>query len=1537
MTDSFPLYQPQFEHDACGVGFVAKISGEASHDIVHRGLLALERMEHRGAVGAEPNTGDGAGILIQIPDKLFQRECALGRIQSTEPGRTLTALPKAGDYAVGLFFGSPDPQASALAKLIFAMIVRQEGQKLLGFRRVPTDSRDLGATAKSVEPAMDHVFIEKGSDALDEQSFERKLFVIRKRFQSMIRQSGIDDRAYFYVASLSSRTLVYKGMLTSLQLRDYFDDLSDPRTESALAMFHSRFSTNTFPSWELAHPYRFIAHNGEINTLRGNLSWMRAREALLSSKLLGDDVEKVLPIVHEGLSDSACLDSALELLTMAGRSLPHALMMLMPEAYESSTTMSAARKAFYTYHSCVAEPWDGPACVCFSDGTQIGATLDRNGLRPARYWITKDGLIVLASETGVMDVEDENVLEKGRLSPGKMLVVDFASGRVVHDDEIKERIATEHPYEEWLAQNFVSIDDLPLGEIPPKMSDAERTSLQQAFGYGDEDLRLLLAPMAVRGEEAIGSMGNDTPLAVLSKRHRSLFDYFHQLFAQVTNPPLDSIREKLVTSVASAIGPEGNLLEAAPESCRMVRCESPFLNAQQMARFRALSHFDRKREGRTTQVPPDDAARPFTVTVLDTTFRVGDGPEGLEPALKALFAKADIAISQGSKVLILSDRGVSKKTAPIPSLLAVAGLHNHLVREKKRSLVTILVETGEAREVHHFAALVGYGASAIHPYLALETLPELRARGLVPDGISDEQLEDNYLHAIEKGVVKVMSKMGISTIASYRGAQIFEAIGLSKNFISQYFAHTPSRIGGMEPIDLAEDLLALHHDAFLPRTHLPLLENAGDYQWRRDGEMHLFNPETVFKLQHATREKSFAIFREYTKAVDEHAASNSTLRGLLAIREDARTPIPLSEVEPVESILKRFATGAMSYGSLSAEAHETLAIAMNRIGAKSNSGEGGEDPKRYVPDANGDSRRSAIKQVASARFGVTSAYLVSADEIQIKMAQGAKPGEGGQLPGNKVYPWIAKVRFATEGVGLISPPPHHDIYSIEDLAQLIYDLRRANSRARISVKLVSEVGVGTVAAGVAKAKSDVILISGYDGGTGASPLTSQKHAGAPWELGLAEAQQTLVKNGLRDRVVLQVDGQMKTGRDVVVAALLGAEEYGFATAPLVVMGCVLMRVCHLDTCPVGVATQNPALRKNFTGKAEHVIRFFRFVAEEIREWMAKLGFSSMDEMIGRTDLLETKTNLDRQKLRELDLSPILAFGNTSKNAEENGIALHASRAPRDVEQALDHELIDACEPALFERLPVQLDRPVRVVDRAVGTLLGSEITRRYGESGLPDGTVELRLRGSAGQSLGAFLPRGITIKLSGDANDYVGKGLSGGIIAIAPHDQSSFVAHENVIAGNVALYGATFGRAFFRGSAGERFAVRNSGAVAVVEGVGDHGCEYMTGGRIVVIGKIGRNFAAGMSGGIAYLLGTHADLGARVNAELVRLEPLDDDDAVFVEELLYEHVQLTKSVRGAELIAPFDRTRFTKVMPVDYRKALERARTQQLERFAAAE
>jgi glutamate synthase (NADPH/NADH) large chain len=1507
-----PLSSAAHEHDACGVGFIAHLRGLRSHAVVAHGLTALEKLAHRAATGAEADTGDGAGVMIQIPDALVRAELQ----------RTGVFLPPPGQYAMGLFFGSPDAQACALAKMLFAMIVRQEGLQLLGWREVPTDNRHIGRTARAVEPQMLHVFVgvapQRGNARSDETPFdqdalERKLYVVRKRFQTTIWQSGIDDRQYFHVPSLSSRTTVYKGMLMPEQVRDYFPDLRDPRTESALCMFHSRFSTNTFPSWELAHPYSMLAHNGEINTLRGNVNWMRAREAMLASPLFGDDVEKLLPIAREGLSDSAVLDSVLELLVRGGRSLPHAMMMLIPEAWEGNPSMSREKKAFYAYHGCMMEPWDGPAAVMFTDGRDIGAVLDRNGLRPSRYWITRDDLVVVASEVGVLDVPPEQIVKKGRLEPGRMFLVSLEEGRIVEDEELKRRLCAERPYAEWLDAHLMELDELPPGDVAPPLTGDALVRAQAAFGYSAEDLKYLLAPMAELGQEALGSMGHDAALPALSERPQSLYAYFQQLFAQVTNPPLDAIREELVTSVKTVIGPEGNLLAEEPDSCHLVTLDAPFLTAADMAKLKGLGVED------------------LPVRTLDMVFPAADGAAGLEPALQALFAKADHAITEGTRVLVLSDRAQSAALAPIPALLAVAGLHNHLVREKKRTRVTLLVETGDAREVHHFAALIGYGASAVCPWLALDTIAGLCADGELPASLDVARAQKQYLAAVKKGVVKVMSKMGISTINSYRGAQQFECVGLSRELVDRYFTHTASRLGGLGVVDVAAELLAHHrlaHATRLPGAQ-PALGQGGQYQWRRDGELHLFDPDTVFKLQHATRTGQRKVFSEYTARVNAHAR-HATLRGLFDFRE-AATPIPLDEVEPVESIVKRFATGAMSYGSISSEAHETLAIAMNRLGGRSNSGEGGEDPDRYAPLADGTRRASAIHQVASGRFGVTSEYLVQCTELQIKMAQGAKPGEGGQLPGNKVYPWIARVRFATAGVGLISPPPHHDIYSIEDLAQLIHDLKCANPRARISVKLVAEVGVGTVAAGVAKAKSDVILVSGHDGGTGASPLTSLKHAGAPWELGLAEAQQTLVDNGLRDRVVVQVDGQLKTGRDVMVAALLGAEEYGFATAPLVVMGCVMMRVCHLDTCPVGIATQNPRLRERFTGRAEHVVNFFRFVAEEVREHLARLGFRTLDEAIGRADRLRARDDLDDVKSRSLDLAPLFARSQRAGEVPSRRVTTQ----DHGLEGKLDHQLIDAAAPALERRERVALTYSIRNVDRTAGTMLGSEVTRRFGAAGLPDDTIDLTFHGSAGQSFGAFLPRGVTLRLEGDGNDYVGKGLSGGRISVRPPRAATFVPEENIVIGNVALYGATSGEAFFRGLAGERFCVRNSGAHAVVEGVGDHGCEYMTGGRVVVLGRTGRNFAAGMSGGIAFVLAgapgsaERNAFEARVNRELVRLGPVTDaEDRAMLRALVAKHFAATDSQPAGRLLADWEAAlpRFVCVMPVEYEKARERER-----------
>jgi len=1489
------LYDPQFEHDACGVGFLVHLKGHRSHKLVSDALTALEHLNHRGASGSEPNTGDGAGILVQMPDEFLRREAA----------RVGITLPPLGHYGAGLFYGSKDPVARTRAMELFASIVKEEGQQLLGWRPVPTDNRSLGATSLAAEPHMQHVFIGRSPDIEDDNAFERRLYVIRKRFENAIRCADIPDADYFYFPSLSSRTLVYKGMLTALQLREYFPDLRDPELVSALAMFHSRFSTNTFPSWKLAHPYRMIAHNGEINTLRGNVNWMRAREALLASPAF-PDIDKILPVIDESGSDTACLDNAIELLVLAGRPIEHVMAMLIPEPWSGHESMSPEKKAFYEYHSCLMEPWDGPASVAFTDGKTIGAVLDRNGLRPSRYVVTSDDLVIMASEVGVLDIEPERIVHKGRLQPGRMFLVSLEEGRIIDDTELKARLANEHPYAEWLKEHLVPLDRAPEGEVPPPFEGDELMTRQRAFGYTLEDLKYHLGPMAKNGEEAVGSMGTDTPLAVLSDRPQPLYNYFQQLFAQVTNPPLDAIREEIVTSVKTVIGPEGNLLDPRPESCHLISLETPFIDNAQMAKFKALQ----------------DSA--FRATVLPMLFPAREGAAGLEPAMERLFRAADEAIANGARILILSDRGVDAENAPIPTLLAVAGLHNHLVREKKRTQVGLVVETGDAREVHHFALLIGYGAGAINPYLAIDTIKYLVDNGELGD-ISFEKAVAHFLKAIKKGVVKVMSKMGISTIQSYRGAQIFEAIGLSEAFVERYFTKTPSRIGGIGIEEVATEALAHHSNAFPTREGgLPFLHWGGQYQWRRDGEYHLFNPDTVFRLQHSTRTGQFEIFKQYTQAVDDQNRRRATLRGLFEFKPD-RPPVPLEEVEPVESIVKRFATGAMSYGSISAEAHETLAIAMNRLGAKSNTGEGGEDRRRYTPDPNGDSRRSAIKQVASGRFGVTSEYLVNADELQIKMAQGAKPGEGGQLPGHKVYPWIAEVRHATPGVGLISPPPHHDIYSIEDLAQLIHDLKNANPRARISVKLVAEVGVGTVAAGVAKAKSDVVLISGHDGGTGASPLTSIKHAGIPWELGLAETQQTLVLNNLRDRIVVQVDGQMKTGRDVIIAALLGAEEYGFATAPLVVMGCVMMRVCHLDTCPVGIATQNPKLREKFAGRAEHVVNFFRFIAEEVRQYMAQLGFRKLDELIGRSDLLDVRPAIDHWKAKGLDLSSILYRPEVPATVATRCVTTQ----DHGLERALDNELIRLAEPALERGERVRIELPVRNVNRTVGTMLGSEVTRRYGFAGLPDDTIDIHLKGSAGQSFGAFLPSGITLRLEGDANDYVGKGLSGGKIVVRPPSNASFVPEQNIVIGNVALYGATSGAAFFRGIAGERFAVRNSGAVAVVEGTGDHGCEYMTGGRVVIIGPTGRNFGAGMSGGIAYVYDPNGEFPGRCNLEMIDLEPLaEEEDLELVRGLLERHIEYTGSTVAEAILRDWgsNAAHFVKVMPKEYRRVLEEQR-----------
>ena len=1509
------LYDPQNEHDACGLGFVVDLKGRKSHKLVRDGLKALENLNHRGACGWEDNTGDGAGLLIQVPDRFLREEflaerCRCLGITEPEPGR----------YGVGAFFASPDPEQQAFGMALFEKIVAQEGQVFLGWRRLRTDNSPLGLGARSVEPAIFHAFVGRGPKVADDDGFERKLYVIRKRFEREIEDSGLDDHKFFYFCSLSSRTLVYKGMLTPEQLGTYFAaDLGDERVASALALFHSRFSTNTFPSWELAHPHRLISHNGEINTLRGNINWMKARQSLFASELYEPgDISKIVPVIREGLSDTACLDNAVELLVHSGYPLAHAMMMLVPEAWENHETMSQAKRDFYRYHTCLMEAWDGPASIGFTDGKSIGALLDRNGLRPSRFWVTKDDLVIMGSEAGVLDIPPGDVVLKGRLEPGKMFLVDLERGRIVDDEELKHSIATAKPYGKWLKEYMVPLAELPEAPHVPGPDHVTLLHRQQAFGYTLEDLKYILMPMGNAGEEAIGSMGTDTPLAVLSDQAQPLFNYFQQLFAQVTNPPLDAIREELVTSVLTGAGGEENLLEPKPESCRQIALDVPILDNDEMARLKQL-----------------DGWRGFKSTTLLMTFPASEGADGMARALDSMFERAVAAIKEGANLLILSDRGVSARNAPIPSLLACAGLHHHLVRVGMRTRAGLIIECGDAREIHQFALLLGYGAGSINPYLAFETLDDMISQGMIRPEVDHAEAVRRYRKAIKKGVVKVMSKMGISTIQSYRGAQIFEAIGLNKDFIDRYFDKTASRIGGIGLEEIAREALYHHRRAYSDReVGPPMLDWGGSYQWRREGEFHLFNPETVFRLQHATNAGRFDIFRQYSKVVDEQNERLCTLRGLFDFKFDGRTPVPIEEVESVESILTRFATGAMSYGSISGEAHETLAIAMNRIGGRSNTGEGGEDPARNVPDANGDSRRSKVKQVASGRFGVTSEYLVSADEIQIKVAQGAKPGEGGQLPGQKVWPWIAKVRFSTPGVSLISPPPHHDIYSIEDLAQLIHDLKNANPRARISVKLVAEVGVGTVAAGVAKAHSDVIMISGHDGGTGASPLTSLKHAGVPWELGLAETQQTLVLNRLRDRVIVQTDGQMKTGRDVVVAALLGAEEYGFATAPLVVMGCIMMRVCHLDTCPVGIATQNPKLRAKFAGKAEHVVNFFRFVAEEVRELMASLGFRHLDDMIGRSDLLDMKRAITHYKARGLDFSKIFYKPDTPPGSSVR----KTIEQDHGLDKALDQDLIPLAGPALERGEAVEIVKPIRNVNRTVGTILGSELTRKYGAAGLPDDTVKLRFTGSAGQSFGAFVPRGMTLTLEGDANDYVGKGLSGGKIIVFPPRESTFVAEDNVVIGNVALYGATSGRAFFRGRAGERFCVRNSGALAVVEGLGDHGCEYMTGGVAVVIGPTGRNFAAGMSGGAAFVFDEFDEFPARCNLDMVALEKLEEpEDIEQVRDLLIQHAGYTKSPVAARLLGDWDWAvaKFIKVMPVDYRRVLDQQRQAALEREAS--
>ena len=1511
------LYDPQYEHDACGVGFVVDIAGRKSHGVVRDAIQVLLNLEHRGACGCEKDTGDGAGLLMQIPQEFLAARCE-------ELG---ISLPTQGRYGVGMVFLPRERESALECERAFEAIAREEGLRVLGWRDVPTDDSTLGPTAKASRPLVRQIFIERSTHLKDDAAFERKLYVIRKRVTRAAKR-GIHERGMFYVSSLSSRTIVYKGMLTAGQLTSFYPDLVDSAVVSALALVHSRFSTNTFPSWARAHPYRYIAHNGEINTLRGNINWMHARESKFKSALFGADLQKIFPVIETDGSDSAMFDNALELLTLAGRSLPHALMMMIPEPWSGHTLMSDERKAFYEYHSCLMEPWDGPAAIAFTDGVRIGAVLDRNGLRPSRYYVTKDGLVVMASEVGVLDIAPERVLVKGRLQPGRMFLVDTESGRIVDDEELKRRIATEHPYRQWLKENLVRLDELPAmpqgSALSPKQFDLLRS--QRLFGYTNEEVKLLLAPMAASGHEATGSMGTDTPLAVLSERPQLLYNYFKQLFAQVTNPPVDAIREELIMSTDTTVGPEANMLEPTPECARQIRLDSPILRNDELEKLRHLGD-----EGNPL------GASIFRSTTLPMLFELSEGGRGLERALDELCRQSSEAIRRGRGIIILSDRNVTEELAPVPALLAVSAIHHHLVREGTRTQVGFVIESGEPREVHHFALLLGYGAAAINPYLVFETLRDQVNRGAL-SGIDCDKAVKNYIKAVNKGVVKVISKMGISTFQSYCGAQIFEAIGLDQDLVDRYFTWTPSRIGGIGLDVIAEEVRLRHREAFERRLgEEQALFEGGQYQYRHNGELHLFNPLTIHKLQHAVRARSYEAFKEYSELVNNQSRSLCTLRGLMELKP-RRAPISIEEVEPVEQIIKRFKTGAMSYGSISREAHEALAIAMNRIRGKSNTGEGGEDPARYFKDENGDSRNSAIKQVASGRFGVTSLYLVNAEELQIKIAQGAKPGEGGQLPGHKVYPEIARVRHSTPGVGLISPPPHHDIYSIEDLAQLIYDLKQSNPRARISVKLVAEVGVGTIAAGVAKAHADVLLISGHDGGTGASPLTSIKHAGVPWELGLAETHQTLLLNNLRSRITVEADGQLKTGRDVIIAALLGAEEFGFATAPLVSLGCVMMRVCHLNTCPVGVATQDPRLRAKFTGDPAHVVNFMLFVACEVRELMAELGFRTLNEMIGHTECLEMRTAIEQWKARGLDFSQILYQPEVSE-----GFGRYCQiEQDHELEKSLDYTaLLDLCRPALENRETVSATLPIRNTHRAVGTMLGSRVTMRYGAEGLPDDTIRLKFKGSAGQSFGAFLPCGITLTLEGDANDYVGKGLSGGRIIVAPPKSATFIAEENVIIGNVAFYGATDGEAYISGVAGERFCVRNSGACAVVEAVGDHGCEYMTGGRVVVLGMTGRNFAAGMSGGIAYVLDERNDFQSRCNREMVELtrlvktaesEPLVEEIEL-LKDMIFRHAEYTGSHRATRLLLAWDEwlPKFVRVIPHDYKRVLD-AQRQMLER-----
>jgi glutamate synthase (NADPH) large chain len=1487
------LYHPRNEHDACGMGLVASIRGEKSHDIIRKGLEVLINLTHRGAAGCDPETGDGAGILIQIPHAFFARECdKLG-----------ISLPEAGTYGVAMCFLPVDKHSRLQCEGVFERIAQEEGLKVLGWRDTPVNGDAIGREARASQPYIEQLFVGR-PDGLDEESFERLLYRVRRRTENEIVESEIEGKDDFYVPSLSCRTIIYKGLMLAPQIEKFYFELANPLVTSALCLVHQRFSTNTFPSWKLAHPYRYVAHNGEINTIRGNVSWMNARQSVLASSLHGEKIEDLYPVITPGGSDSASLDNAVEFLYQSGRSLPHVMAMLIPEAWAGNPDMNEDKRGFYEYHASLMEPWDGPAAIAFTDGKLIGATLDRNGLRPGRYIVTKDDLVVLASEAGVLEVPAEDVRKKGRLQPGRMFLVDTVQKRIISDAEIKQQLAARQPYGKWLQEQQVTLEQLP--EPSRTIASNQETLLrrQRAFGYSEEDLRILLAPMGAKGEEPVGSMGTDVPLACLSDRPQPLFNYFKQLFAQVTNPPIDPIREELVMSLISYIGTERNILDEAPDNCHTLKLPHPLLTNRDLEKLRRVSSGD------------------LLATTLPALFCAEDGEAGLRHSLEDLSKRAAHAVASGYTLLIISDRGVDSTYAPIPSLLAMAAVHNRLVRDKTRTQVALIIESGEPREVMHFALLIGYGASAVNPFLAIETLHDLSRRGLLPENVSGAQAEKNFIKGINKGLLKTFSKMGISTLQSYRGAQVFEAVGLNESLVNSYFAGTASRIEGVGLDVLAREAELKHSYAFRPLTDSETdLAVGGQYQYREGGEYHLLNPQTISKLQQAVRQSNPTTFQEYTDLIDNENRVLCTLRGLLKLKY-AEQPIPIEEVEPAKEIVKRFTTGAMSFGSISKEAHETLAIAMNRLGGMSNTGEGGEDEERFKRDANGDSRRSAVKQVASGRFGVTTNYLVNADELQIKMAQGAKPGEGGQLPGHKVDEVIAKTRHSIPGVGLISPPPHHDIYSIEDLAQLIYDLKNVNPQARIAVKLVSEVGVGTVAAGVSKAHADVVLISGDTGGTGASPLSSIKHAGLPWELGLAETQQVLLLNDLRGRIRVQTDGKLQTGRDVVIAALLGAEEFGFATTPLITMGCIMMRKCHLNTCSVGIATQDPVLRARFQGQPEHVVNFFFFLAEQMRQHMAKLGFRTVDEMVGRVDKIDASIADTHWKAKGIDLSSILyapivpsRVARRKMQAQDHGL-----------EQALDHVLIKEAAHALESKTPVTGSFAIRNVHRTVGGMLGGEIARRYGSAGLPDGTIRFKFEGSAGQSFGAFVPNGVTLELEGDANDYLGKGLSGGRIIAYPPKTSSFLPEESILVGNVVLYGATAGEVFLNGIAGERFAVRNSGATAVVEGVGDHGCEYMTNGRVVVIGSTGRNFAAGMSGGRAFVYDDQGDFSTRrCNRASVDLEPLvTDEDVAEVRSLLERHRDLTGSPRAAWILEHWAdaQQRFIKVYPHEYKRVL---------------